>query len=141
MSGREISFGGAHMRVLLGANDGAGITIIEETVEAGTASPPHAHLRESETFYVLDGAYTFELDGVVSEATPGDLVHIPRGSTHHWTAGPDGGKSLIVFAPGGAEDYFVELAAAWEAAGDNPLPQEFFDSTRERFGFEMRWPD
>lgn len=126
------------MRVLLREEDGAGATIIEETVDAGIEPPSHAHLHHSETFYVVEGSYTFFRDDEVIEATAGDLVSIPPGVTHGWTAGPDGGKSLIVFVPGGMEGYFEELAAAFVASGGGPLPEEFFADTLNRYGMEMR---
>jgi quercetin dioxygenase-like cupin family protein len=138
VSEREITFYGARMLVLLGEEDGAGVTILEESVPPGMSPPPHAHIGVSETFYVLEGSYQFVVDGEEREVSAGGLASVPSGATHSWTAGPDGARSLIIFAPGGMEGYFVELAEASKAAGDLPLDESFHSTMREQYGMELR---
>lgn len=138
MSAREISFSGNRMRVLLGEDANAGLTILDETAPPGMSPPPHAHVGVSETFYVLEGSYQFIVDGQEQDVGPGELVSVPPGATHWWTAGPQGARSLILFVPGGMEGYFVELANALQAAGDGPLDEAFHASMRDQYGMELR---
>ncbi|MEX1037777.1 MAG: cupin domain-containing protein [Acidimicrobiia bacterium] len=138
MSEREISFDGARMRVLLGEDAGAGLTVLDEIAPPGMSPPPHAHVGVSETFYVLEGSYKFVVDGREQEVRSGELVSVPPGMTHSWTAGSHGARSLIFFVPGGMEGYFVELAHALSAAGDQPLEESFHARMRERYGTELR---
>lgn len=138
MSVRDISFGGNRMLVLLGSEAGAGVTVLDETVPPDMSPPPHAHLRASETFFVLDGSYGFVVDGERHEIEVGDLVSVPAGTTHWWTAGPEGARSLIIFAPGGMEGYFAELRDALAAAGEEPLDAAFHATMRDRYGTEIR---
>lgn len=138
VSVREISFEGGRMRVLLGDGAGAGLTVLDETAPPGMSPPSHAHLGVSETFYVLEGSYQFVVDGHEQEVSAGELVSVPPGTTHWWTAGPQGARSLIIFVPGGMEGYFVELADALRTAGDEPLEEAFHARMRNRFGMEIR---
>ncbi|WP_432719572.1 cupin domain-containing protein [Jeongeupia wiesaeckerbachi] len=43
----------------------AGLSVIEERVPPGGAEARHAHARARQFFYVLDGALTIEVDGIV----------------------------------------------------------------------------
>ncbi|HDS1817433.1 TPA: hypothetical protein QEM96_002076 [Pseudomonas putida] len=38
-------------------------------------------LNYEEVIYVIDGLFGAEIDGVVHQATAGDVIHIPQGST------------------------------------------------------------
>jgi sialic acid synthase SpsE/mannose-6-phosphate isomerase-like protein (cupin superfamily) len=48
----------------------------------GQSHPSHFHKQKEETFHVLSGAITFELDGKKREATAGDVVVVERGVKH-----------------------------------------------------------
>ncbi|WP_223596794.1 cupin domain-containing protein [Neobacillus bataviensis] len=48
----------------------------------GFEPPPHTHLREDETFYVLEGQITYYIDDTVIHATPGTYVYAPKGIEH-----------------------------------------------------------
>lgn len=138
-SKRDVSFGSSRMHVLVGADEGYGLTVLEEQVPPGMEPPAHAHLRASETFYVLEGSYRFVVDGTERNVSAGEIISVPPGATHSWTAGPDGARSLIIFVPGGMEGYFAELGTALRAAGERPLDDDFLATMRERYGMDIRW--
>jgi len=48
----------------------------------GQSHPSHLHKQKEETFQVLYGNITFELNGVKREATAGDIVVVERGVKH-----------------------------------------------------------
>src|SRR5215213_7391623 len=56
--------------------------VIEETSPAKGVIPPHFHNRTDEIIYVLEGEYEVETDGKKSIARAGQLLVIPRGTTH-----------------------------------------------------------
>jgi quercetin dioxygenase-like cupin family protein len=60
---------------------GGTLTAIETTNAPGSGPPLHRH-RETEIFYVLEGHYLFEVDGVRFEANTGDVVTVPGGCAH-----------------------------------------------------------
>jgi quercetin dioxygenase-like cupin family protein len=76
----------------------------------GPWTVPHVHQHTEESFYVLDGAFTFTLDTDETEARPGSFILVPRGTRHALRAAPGGGRLLTLWVPGGLEEMFVELS-------------------------------
>lgn len=116
----------AEMLVKAGAADtGGAFTLIESTHARGGGPPLHVHSGVDEAFYVLDGEYDFFCGPERVQAGPGGFVLLPRGVPHRYRVGPQGGRVLMLFSPGGAEDYFRELAAAMAGgdAGDEELAE------------------
>jgi quercetin dioxygenase-like cupin family protein len=102
------------VRVRGDASDGAA-TVLEHTLQPGCLSMPvHRHAGATEVLHVLDGALVFWLDGAELAAPTGTSVVIPAGAAHTFWVEPDApsaGRLLAVFAPGGMERYFEEVAA------------------------------
>jgi quercetin dioxygenase-like cupin family protein len=76
----------------------------------GPWTVPHVHQHTEESFYVLNGAFTFTLDTDETEARPGSFILVPRGTRHVLRAEPGGGRLLTLWVPGGLEAMFVELS-------------------------------
>jgi quercetin dioxygenase-like cupin family protein len=107
-------------RVLLrGEQTGDEISVIENTVPGRWAGPPlHTH-EFDETFYVLGGELTFQLEETLTRAAGGEIVFAPRGVPHALANQSDAGASYLLFCtPAGFERYFARLAA--ERAGVEP---------------------
>src|SRR5437867_13113349 len=85
----------------------------ERTAPPGAASVPHIHSRVSEAFYVLEGEFTFELDGRTVNAGPGDYVHAPASVSHAWrvTSSGDAARGLFLFAHTAPLAFFAEYEA------------------------------
>lgn len=129
---RDVSFDGNQMVVLVSADETHGaLSLLEETVPAGWSPPAHVHHRATELLYVLEGSYTFEVHGDRTMARAGSHVVVPAGTPHTWQSGPDGGRMLIVFAPGGMEAYFAELSE-----GSNEAQPDRLGRSR-RYGMEI----
>src|SRR5438093_9196892 len=94
----------------------------ERTAPPGAASVPHVHSRVSEAFYVLDGEFSFELDGRTVNAGPGDYVHAPAGASHaRRVTSSELARALILFAPSVPLASFEEIDAVMqETAGERP---------------------
>jgi quercetin dioxygenase-like cupin family protein len=71
--------------------------------------PPHVHREHDEAFYILDGEFTFTLGVEEFPARSGDLVVIPRGTRHGFTASAQA-RALLTTVPAGLEGFFRELA-------------------------------
>jgi quercetin dioxygenase-like cupin family protein len=52
------------------------------TFPVGTFVPPHIHPDQDEYLYILEGKLDFMLGDGGTQATPGDLVRLPRGIPH-----------------------------------------------------------
>jgi quercetin dioxygenase-like cupin family protein len=76
----------------------------------GPWTVPHVHQHTEESFYVLDGAFTFTLGTDDLEAGPGSFIRVPPGTRHELHAAPGGGRLLTLWVPGGTEAMFVELS-------------------------------
>ena len=84
-----------------------------ETVNPPNGGPPlHLHNTVDEAFYVLEGTYEFTCGEERVDAGPGWFVFLPHGVPHRYLAGPDGGRVLMFFSPGGTEDYFRDICVA-----------------------------
>jgi mannose-6-phosphate isomerase-like protein (cupin superfamily) len=71
--------------------------------------PPHIHLNEDETFYVLDGTPSFRLGDERFVAGPGDFVNVPKGVVHNFRNFSDEPMRMILtFTPAGIEKFFEE---------------------------------
>ena len=98
---------------------------------------PHCHPGHHTFRYVLEGTYVFEIGGRVSEVRPGGVALVRASEAHKWTVGPDGGRSLIIFCPGGTEGYFRELGTRLRRG---VVDQAFRDKMMATYGMEVLEP-
>ena len=101
---------------------GGAYAIIETANDPGTGVPVHVHEREDETWFVLEGEYTFQVGEDVIRAGPGDYLFGPRNVPHSYgnhTASV--ARALIMVTPGGFERFWRESA---RLAGDRAAHEE-----------------
>lgn len=88
-----------------------------------TLSPPAGVMSSyqpsqvDESFFVLEGIYTFEIGGIRSELGPGSYVFIPRGlarSFRNTTCAV--ARMLVMVSPGACPDSFFARSAAPESS-------------------------
>jgi len=101
---------------LSGAETGGTFSLIEDRLPAGRATPFHVHRREDETFYVLEGEFTF-FDGKRKiSGGPGTTVFLPRDIPHGFRA-DTAGRMLILTTPSAFDSFVAEAgvpAPRWE---------------------------
>ena len=85
------------------------VGVVEMTIAPGDEPPLHVHSRESEWFYVLDGAATFYVGDHVYSGGPGAFISMPQGIPHTFAVDTPTARLILVNAPGGFERMF-ELA-------------------------------
>lgn len=128
------------------SNTGGAYSLWEGVNPPGTGVPPHIQHREDESFYVLEGTYTFWTPEGTREFRAGQFLLAPRGTPHGFeNEGPGQARMLVMQSPGGLhEQYFAE---AWETVDDlsNLPPEPDPDFARikaaaERAGIEMAPP-
>ena len=94
-----------------------GINITHDTA-AGDGTPMIVHTKESELWFVLEGDYTFIVDGETYEVGPDTLMVADAGTPHQATSkGP--GRILQIWMPGGFEQFFVD----WDEQGGEYNPE------------------
>lgn len=82
--------------------------LAEQTSNLGYASPVHLHTREDETFYVLDGELSIEVDGVPHELSTGTSLFAPRGLAHSYKVESPTARWLVLGTPGGFDGWFFD---------------------------------
>src|ERR1044072_3789594 len=112
-SGTTLSLGNAQMVFrVTGEDTGGSYAVLEYTGEPGAGSTRHLHRNEDESFYILQGAMTFQLDDHTVRATSGEFVNIPRELPHSFSnAEQEPVRCMIILYPAGLEGFFVEIAA------------------------------
>ena len=110
--GRVVDLGVVRMRVIAaGEPTGRAFSLVEFSGDEGPWTVPHIHREMEESFYVLDGTFTFTIGGRDVEAGPETYLLVPRGTPHVMRAGPEGGRFLTLMVPGGLEEMFFELGS------------------------------
>ena len=91
---------------------GGSLSTVRVTLEKGAdGARPHRHDRSAEMFYVLDGVVQLLSGTEIVRAEPGDVIVVPPGLPHAFSAGRgSGAEILIVIAPGVERfEYFRQL--------------------------------
>lgn len=110
-TGGTFDLGAITLKLLLAAEQTNGAVALGEFWGGeGPWTVPHVHQRTDESFYILDGAFTFTLGDEETQAEPGAFILVPRGTRHLLRAASGGGRLLTVWAPGGLERMFMELS-------------------------------
>jgi quercetin dioxygenase-like cupin family protein len=127
-----------------GEDTGGAYTFFEAFVPPrDIGPPPHVHRNEDVAFYIIDGLFTFSLDGVEFKAKTGDFVFLPRGLTHWKRNESDSvGKMLVISNPPGFEKYFDRAGTLVEDDTEmppTPTNEELIRLVQEapNFGIEM----
>lgn len=110
--GRSVDLGVVSMRVLADGEvvTGGSFTLAEFSgAGAGPWTVPHVHRGFEESFFILDGAFSFTIGEDIYEATAGMYLLVPRDTRHTITAAEGGGRFLTLMVPGGLEKMFFEL--------------------------------
>jgi quercetin dioxygenase-like cupin family protein len=98
--------GGLYQVKVSAEESGGALTIMEFTIPEGMGPPPHTHT-QAEVIYVLEGSLRYTLGDQTHEVGPGACVNIPPGTWE--TFEPHGTVRLLtIYAPGGADKFFVE---------------------------------
>lgn len=129
----EFDFGGLGVVWKIDAGDTSGrFSVVHHPIAPrALAAPLHRHANEDEYSYVLTGRLGALLGDEVVIASAGEWVAKPRGQWHtFWNPDDEPCEIIEVISPGGFEDYFREVAAAW---GD----LEAFATINRKYDLEM----
>lgn len=104
---------------------GGAYSLFETTTPPGAGAPPHLQHLEEESFYVLEGEYTFLVGNEQRVLCAGDQAFIPRETVHAYTnTGSTPARMLIMTTPGGIhEKFFAEAGEPITDAANPPEPK------------------
>jgi quercetin dioxygenase-like cupin family protein len=125
ISTNPIRIGLTEVNFLLEGKDTNGqLAMFEVLVRVGAKMPlPHYHENYDETVYVVEGVWTFVVNGETKEVSAGESLFIPRGAVHGFTnLTQTDVKGLAVVTPALiGPDFFKESAAIVNAGGPPDL--------------------
>ncbi|MCW3111447.1 MAG: Cupin 2 conserved barrel domain protein, partial [Segetibacter sp.] len=96
-----------------GTDTNGALSIFEQTsLSQGKGTPLHVHSSQDEIFYVLEGAYYFQVGEEKHHLKTGDSIFLPRQVPHAWTQVSEKGKMTVILQPAGKlENFFATVAA------------------------------
>ena len=108
-AGRTVTHGGGTSTELklAGEQSGGDWAVVEWRVRAGDEPPIHAHTREDEALYVLEGAITAYVGDEKIEVEAGSYAALPKNVPHGLTVRGEEVRLLVTLEPAGAEYFFV----------------------------------
>ena len=146
-AGRTVAVVGDVYRFLAtGEDTGGRYALWEAVVPPGGGPPPHAHSREEEGFYVLEGEITFTVGDQRLVAGAGTFANLPVGTPHSFTnEGGRPARMLISVAPAGLEQMFFEFGVPLPEGSTTALPPtkeeiERLLAVAPKYGIEIRLP-
>jgi quercetin dioxygenase-like cupin family protein len=109
--GKVVTLAGHPMAFLVTGGDTRHTSMFEWTIPAGFSTGLHVHRVQEETFYVLEGECSWQVDCKRVRATPGTFLFLPPGVPHDIGNSSDKvARVLMTVSPPGHERYFEELA-------------------------------
>ncbi|HEY8167401.1 MAG TPA: cupin domain-containing protein [Candidatus Limnocylindrales bacterium] len=113
---------------------GGTICLFESTFDPGTGNRLHAHGREDEIGFVIDGALEIRLADRTEVLSAGGIARLPRGIPHairNPLEAPS--RYLFIAVPGGLDRWFDAVAAAQQ---DGQLDDVRFRALSSDFGLD-----
>lgn len=131
--------GGLYTYKALADQVGGDYTLIEVRAGAGMAIPVHYHDKETEAFYVADGAVTLLVNEDEVMAQPGSFIFAPPGVEHAFRFESDGTLLLLFTRGTGHEGLFRAIGEPAQERVVPGLPDELPDpdemaATARQFG-------
>ena len=93
-----------------GEDTGGRYSLMEEWLPKGAGAPPHKHTWSDETYYILEGEFTFLIGEEIRTARQGDYVMVPRNTRQAFRVDSETAKFLNGYTPAGHELSVEELA-------------------------------
>ena len=112
-----------------GTDTDGGFALFEQTsLSPGRGTPLHLHYFQDEVFYVMEGAYYFQVGEEKYHLGAGDSIFLPKNIPHAWTQVSEKGKMTVLFQPAGKmEQFFVTFFALEREPGKQELIKLFAD--------------
>ena len=109
------------------SSDTAGlVTVCEGTLAPWESGPPlHAHTRQDEAIYVVEGTLLVQVGEDRHELTAGTFAWIPRDTPHTFANAADTSvRAINISVPGGLEGLFAEQGEYFANLDGEPDPAE-----------------
>ena len=119
-----------------GSDTEGALAIFEQTsLSQGKGTPLHIHNSQDEIFYVVEGAYYFQVGDEKHNLTIGDSIFLPRKVAHAWTQVSEKGKLTVILQPAGKlENFFVTMSQLDHEPTQSEITKIFADNDMQVVG-------
>ncbi len=100
---------------------------LEGLADSNMAVPLHAHSREDEIWYVLEGEIAFTVGNETRIGGPGSFVYIPRNVPHTFQVRSATARWFGIGTPAGLDQWFFETGEPAKALTLPPAPDKMPD--------------
>jgi quercetin dioxygenase-like cupin family protein len=130
-----------------GDETGGRYSVWEVEVAPNNGPPLHRHSREDESFYVLEGEFSFPYGDKEAKAGKGQFMYVPKGEFHTYKNISDSsfGKLLLIVSPPQFEKFFEEIGIPMDAEKSSfqppaitPTVIENVVKTSAKYGIEIK---
>ena len=123
-----------------GSDTDGDLAIFEQTsLSQGKGTPLHIHHTQDEIFYVIEGAYYFQVGEEKFNLVKGESIFLPRKVAHAWTQVSETGKMTVIMQPAGKlEDFFVTVAALDHEPTPKEMEKIFADNDMQVVGPSLK---
>lgn len=105
------NYNGGYFKTLISpGQSGGGLAALDMVLPRGAEPPLHVHEKEDETFYILEGAVRFVIDGTPHMLETGSALFAPRGIPHYFEILTETVRILTLLTPGDFWNYFMEFS-------------------------------
>jgi quercetin dioxygenase-like cupin family protein len=126
-----------------GAQTNGALSLIEQVIPAGLASPWHVHHNEDESFYVIEGKVTVVVADRAVTLGPGDYAFGPRGVPHGFRVdGTQAARMLLMTTGGTFAEFIREMSEPADATPSEPRDPDMpkFIAAAEKYGMSILGP-
>ena len=119
-----------------GSDTNGELAVFEQTsLSQGKGTPLHIHNNQDEIFYVLEGAYYFQVGEEKHTLNVGDSIFLPRKVAHAWTQVSEKGKMTVILQPAGKlENFFVTMSQLDHEPTQSEITNIFSDNDMQVVG-------
>lgn len=119
-----------------GSDTNGDLAIFEQTsLSQGKGTPLHIHNSQDEVFYVMEGAYYFQVGEEKYNLAVGDSIFLPRKVAHAWTQVSEKGKMSVTLQPAGKlENFFVTMSQLDHEPSQSEIAKIFADNDMQVVG-------
>lgn len=124
--------------VKISGEDTAGaVAVFEQTGHTPNGGPPlHIHKDQDEWFYIVEGAYRFQVGDDEYLLGQGDTIFLPRAVPHAFIQLSNEAKVVVTYQPAGSMEGFFKTTDSWQA----PPPKEEIARVFEAHGMLVVGP-
>jgi quercetin dioxygenase-like cupin family protein len=119
-----------------GSDTNGELAIFEQTsLSQGKGTPLHIHDSQDEIFYVIEGAFYFQVGDEKFNLTIGDSIFLPRKVAHAWTQISEKGKMTVILQPAGKlENFFITMSQLDHEPTQSEIAKIFADNDMQVVG-------